>query len=392
MKNKLSVLLIVLCLFINCKTYSQIFATVDTRILLILHPSMICYDYNYQAFFRDQTPQKNFFDTLKKVQDAKAKAEKENEIINKEIDQLDKECNKISIELLREKETFAPGDITRYKREREALKSALTEQKKQKVENQNQIKLQQDKIQTMEHKIAELDSVLNNRANRVPNEENIKKYNELLERLYNKIGELELKKLDNLDKAMSELYLTPKETKERLNKISEEIKNIINEVAEKENCSLVIDNSFSIRNPNNKKENVIVADNLQPDVVSSSLFHSFNYFDLEPNEEDSSGIVIGSNMSKEKFIEHLTIGRSVALESNLKQYLFYKDYVPEKVANFTFGHLFLSGGKDITSKCAEQLFKKYNIPEYTRQRFEPVLVEYINGNKELSKGVYKYGY
>jgi len=381
MKNKLSVLLIVFCLFISCKAYSQTFATVDTRILLILHPSMVCFDYNNQAFFRNQDPDKISNEILKKLKEAQAKAEVENKEIDKEIDKLNKECNRISNELIREKESYTSNDLVEFRKQREALKSSLSEQKNKKVDNQSQIKLQQNKIKTIEDKIKELDDVLNNRANKVPNEENIKKYNEMLNNLYGQITDLELKKLDNIDKSMSALYLTKKETEEKLKSITAEIKNIINDIAQKEGCSLVIDNTYAVRDLNRKEKKVLISEEAEPDVTSSTLFHTLSNFKTEDID------ISGTFMPREEAIKHLTLGRSVQLENSLKQYLEYKDYLPTRVADLSFGTLFISGGKDITSLCANKLFEKYNVPEYTRQRYTPILTEYMKGNKSTLKGV-----
>ena len=83
-------------------------------------------------------------------------------------------------------------------------------------------------------------------------------------------------------------------------------------------------------------------------------------------------------MSKEEATEHITLGSAMNLEQNLLQYLEYKDWVPSKVSDFTFGSLFISGGKDFTVLCAKRLFDKYDVPEYVRQRFAPKLSEYLN--------------
>ena len=232
---------------------AQDFATVDTRILLILHPSMNCYDYKNSAFFRDNNPEKNSTETFKKLKAAQKKADKENEEINKELKNLDKQRFELSNELLREEQVFAPGDLENMKKRKNDLEAVLSEMRKKNVETTDQIRLHNSKIKDIENNIAELDAVLKNPSSITPNKKNIEKYKELIKNIDKRKAELKKQILENNDNAMKALYLTQKETEEKLTKIRNEIKQIIKEVAEKEKCSLVIDNSYAIRDPEREK-------------------------------------------------------------------------------------------------------------------------------------------
>ena len=369
---KKSLFLFIFVLFASCELYSQSFATVDTRILLILHPSMTCFDYKNSAFFRDQNQDKVSSEVFKELKAAQAKANKENEIYYKEIEELKKERSALSISLLREEQVFAPGDLQILKKNKVDMEKALAEMRKKKVSGFEQIKLNNSKIAALEKEIDEINAVITNPASIVPNKENIDKYKERINNIDIKINDLNDKILLNQDKSMSAIYLTQAETEERLTKIRDEIKQIISEIAKEENCSMVIDSSFAMRDPEREARKVILSGiEENQDVVSASLFHSFTNY--QPDLEFAKHLDMPEG---ESAVQHLIVGRSIGLEQNLKQYLEYRDYVPAKVADFTFGSLFISGGKDLTSLCAKRLFDKYDIPEYTRQRFLPVLKEY----------------
>ena len=278
----------------------------------------------------------------------------------------------VSTALIREMNVFAPGERKRMEQEVGVMKSVLAQMKVETVGNMDEIKVHNQKIKDLEDKITFLDAKVKNPASFKPNEKKVKEYKERIAAIDKKIAELNLEIIDNNDKAMSALYLTRKETEERLTKIRNELKEIITSVAADENCSLVIDNTYGVREYDSKTKKSITSGNENPDVGSSALFRSFLSF-----KPDVEGIDTNI-MSKEEASEHLILGSAMSLEQNLQQYLEYKDWVPSKVSDFTFGSLFISGGKDLTVLCAKRLFDKYDVPEYVRQRFAPKLSEYLN--------------
>ncbi|MBR4328804.1 MAG: hypothetical protein IKO19_13515 [Candidatus Riflebacteria bacterium] len=351
---------------------AQNFATVDTRLLLILHPQMVGYDYNNGAFFRNPDKIEVSNKIKMELQKAQKTADIANEKISKQIKELESERLAVSTALIREMNVFAPGERKRMEQEVGVMKSVLAQMKVETVGNMDEIKVHNQKIKDLEDKITFLDAKVKNPASFKPNEKKVKEYKERIAAIDKKIAELNLEIIDNNDKAMSALYLTRKETEERLTKIRNELKEIITSVAAEENCSLVIDNTYGVREYDSKTKKSITSGNENPDVGSSALFRSFLSF-----KPDVEGIDTNI-MSKEEASEHLILGSAMSLEQNLQQYLEYKDWVPSKVSDFTFGSLFISGGKDLTVLCAKRLFDKYDVPEYVRQRFAPKLSEYLN--------------
>lgn len=368
--------LIIFCVtslvFISNSLFAQGFATVDTRILLILHPSMVGFDYNNGAFFRNP----NQIEISNKIRDelrkAQEKADIANENIFKQIKELESERLSASNCLIKEMDVLSPSERKKMEKDIGVMKNVLTKLKNSTVADMEQVRTQNEKIKELEKQIANLEAVVENPANFLPNEKNIKEYENRIATIDKKIIELKAEIIDNNDKAMSALYLTRKETEEKLTTIRNELKEIIKSVADEEGCSLVIDNSYGIREYDSDKKRSIVSGNDNPDVGSSALFRSFLSF-----KPDVEGIDTNV-MSKDKAIEHITLGAATGLEQNLKQYLEYKDWVPSKVADFTFGSIFISGGKDLTVLCAKRIFDKYDVPEYVRQRFSPKLSEYLN--------------
>ena len=371
-KKYLYIFFVTAFIFYSNTLFAQGFATVDTRILLILHPQMVGFDYNNGAFFRNPDQVEVSNKIRMELQKAQEKADIANENIFKQIKELESERIAVSNALMREMNVFAPGERKKMEQELDIMKKAVSEMKSSTVADMNQVRYQNQKIKDLENQISALEARHDNPAAVVPNEKNIKEYEDRIASIDKKITELNAEIIDNNDKAMSALYLTRKETEERLTNIRNELKEIINAVAAEEKCSIVIDNSYGIREYDSNTKKSIISGNDNPDAGSSALFRSFLNF-----KPDVEGIDT-SVMSKEEATEHITLGSAMNLEQNLLQYLEYKDWVPSKVSDFTFGSLFISGGKDLTVLCAKRLFDKYDVPEYVRQRFAPKLSEYLN--------------
>ena len=371
-KKYLYIFFVTAFIFYSNTLFAQGFATVDTRILLILHPQMVGFDYNNGAFFRNPDQVEVSKKIRMELQKAQEKADIANENIFKQIKELESERIAVSNALMREMNVFAPGERKKMEQELDIMKKAVSEMKSSTVADMNQVRYQNQKIKDLENQISALEARHDNPAAVVPNEKNIKEYEDRIASIDKKITELNAEIIDNNDKAMSALYLTRKETEERLTNIRNELKEIINAVAAEEKCSIVIDNSYGIREYDSNTKKSIISGNDNPDAGSSALFRSFLNF-----KPDVEGIDT-SVMSKEEATEHITLGSAMNLEQNLLQYLEYKDWVPSKVSDFTFGSLFISGGKDLTVLCAKRLFDKYDVPEYVRQRFAPKLSEYLN--------------
>ena len=380
-KALLPILVLALSIGIMAPIYAQNpnFGTVDTRILLILHPSMENFDYVNERFFRDTNPNKDITDTLNKLNEAQKKADLKNAAREEEIKRLQKESCEVITALNRAKYVFAAGDVEKLKKTKSQLESSIETLNKNYAPGKISVDATQEQIEVYKTKIAEIDALLKN-ANAVKiDEKEVKKHENRLKEIDKKIAECKVKQYENIDESMNAMYLTRKETEERLTIIKKDIKKIISLIAEKENCSIVIDNSFALRDPvraNRKVVNTQISPTA--DVTSTALFHSFTNYELtEEQAIKDTGIQDGKQA-----MNHLLYASFGNLEDKLRSYLQHRDYVPAKVADFTFGSMFISGGKDLTSLCAQRIFEKYNVPDDIRQRFVPVLKEYLGEKGE----------
>ncbi|HAE37042.1 MAG TPA: hypothetical protein DCG57_00195, partial [Candidatus Riflebacteria bacterium] len=115
-----------------------------------------------------------------------------------------------------------------------------------------------------------------------------------------------------------------------------------------------------------------------PDIVSAAMFHSFANLTIDPELQKNLTGPEGAPLPP----EHLTVGRSLGMRSNLTQYLDFRNYMPEKVADFSHGRLFLSGGTDLTPWVARQLFDRYKVPEFVKNSFMQLIRNYLDIEKD----------
>ena len=215
-KKYLYIFFVTAFIFYSNTLFAQGFATVDTRILLILHPQMVGFDYNNGAFFRNPDQVEVSNKIRMELQKAQEKADIANENIFKQIKELESERIAVSNALMREMNVFAPGERKKMEQELDIMKKAVSEMKSSTVADMNQVRYQNQKIKDLENQISALEARHDNPAAVVPNEKNIKEYEDRIASIDKKITELNAEIIDNNDKAMSALYLTRKETEERI--------------------------------------------------------------------------------------------------------------------------------------------------------------------------------
>lgn len=353
-------------------------ATVDTRILLMLHPQMSGFDYSNGRFFRNP-------DGLD-IEKAVAQLKSAQESAAKECIPLRENCQKlmqqkfaVSQQLTRLTGAPAPGDLENFRREKALLEASLQEVKRQKPANREAERLFAARQVDLQDRLNIINSRLAGDMNNLSPDTNEKE-------LKNKLATIETGLRENAEKisaieekALAAIYLTSDETEKRLNQITEEIDKLIRKAAEESKIAVVIDNSFAMRTPKRKEKlKMIPATDEAPDVVSSSLFHSFNNLTINP---DVAANITGPDNSPLP-PEHLVVGRSIGMQSNLTQYLEFRNYLPEKVADFSHGRMIISGGTDLTPWIARQLFDSYKIPDAMKNSFMQALRNYLNFDKE----------
>lgn len=354
-------------------------ATVDTRILLMLHPQMNGFDYSNGRFFRDQTGRKDVTRVINDLKAAHEKADKDTKALKEQQQKLFAERFQLVQQQTRATGSLAPGDLEKLQKEKASLDSALQELNRQAPANRDAERLfaarkvdLADRIAILNERLTGLNSADNQEKLAAELQEKIAKLDKQLTDLAGQIAAVE-------EKAVSAVYLTSEETEARLQTIRDEISSLIKKAAAESKVATVIDASFAMRSPERKdRMKMIPAVDESPDVVSSSLFHSFNNLTIDPELQKNVSGPDGSELPA----EHLVVGRAIGMQSNLTQYLEFRHYLPEKVADFSHGRLFISGGTDLTPWVARQLFDRYKVPDSVKNSFMMALRSYLNFDKE----------
>jgi hypothetical protein len=368
----------VICLFMPVQTQAQTeggWATVDTRILLMMHPDMSGFDYANGRFFREKKLDKDINQVVAELKKAHEKSAMESAPLREKQKKILQERFALVQKKTRALQVLAPGDIERLERSKIELQSAYRELERQQPKDRTAEKLFNARKADIARRLAEIQGYLTGTGN----EEERRK---LAETLQQQIGELD-KSLTELaaeigkiqDKAVASVYLTGEETAARLEKIKAEINKLVQQAASDSKIAVVMDSSFAMRSRARKDRlSTIPATEDAPDIVSAALFHSFANLTIDPELAKNLTGPEGSPLPP----EHLTVGRSLGMRSNLKQYLDFRNYMPERVADFSGGRPFLVGGTDLSPWVARQLFERYKVPEFVKNSYMQLLREYLD--------------
>lgn len=365
---------------VTMQTHAQDgWATVDSRILLMLHPQMKNFDYSNGRFFREQLSKKDINKVMNELKAAREKAQSESKSVKDQQQQLFLKRFELIKQKTRAKGLLAPGDLERLQKEKTTLEGAMQELLRQKPTNRDAERLFAARKVDLNDRLSIIDQKINGQGDSKTNQEIGKNFQLKIDEIDQQIIELGDKVRKIEENSVSTIYLNSEETEKRLTAIKEEIRELIKKAAEESKIATVMDTSFAMRSPVRKdKMKMIPAVDESPDVVSSSLFHSFDNLTIDPKLQASLKGPEGEPLPA----EHLVVGRSLGMQSNLTQYLEFRNYMPEKVADFSHGRLFLSGGTDLTPWVARQLFDRYKIPESVKNSFMLALRNYLNFDKE----------
>ena len=352
--------------------------TVDTRILLMLHPEMNGFDYSNGRFFREKG-ERNIEKTIGELKTAQEQASKENAPLRERQTKLFQERFSLVQQKSRADGAPAPGDIEKFRKEKAVLESSLEEVKRQKPANRDAERLFAARRVDLQTRLEVINSRLAGAANPEETTKNADQLDEKIKKVDDELGKLADQIRANEEKSVQAIYLTSEETATRLTKIRDEIDTLIKKAAEESKIATVIDISFAMRTPTRKEKlKMIPATDEAPDVVSSSLFHSFNNLTIDPAFAATVPGPEGSPLPP----EHLIVGRSLGMQSNLTQYLEFRNYLPERVADFSHGRLFIMGGTDLTPWVARQLFDRYKVPDSIKNAFMVTLRNYLNFDRD----------
>jgi len=362
----------------DCQTEGG-WASVDTRILLMLHPDMAAFDYSNGRFFRDKKLDKDINKVVADLKKAREAGEKECAPLREQQKKLMQDRFALMQQKARAIQVLAPGDLERLERNKIELQTAYKELERQRPTDRNSEKIYRARKADIMRRLEAIQQHLTDSGTEEQRRAQAEKLQQQIDELNKSITEIADQIMKIEDKAIAAVYLTGEETDARLKKIKDEITSLIQQAAQESKIAVVMDSSFAMRSRVRKdKLAMIPAVDEAPDVVSASLFHSFANLTINPYLEKNLTGPDGSPLPP----EHLVVGRSLGMRSNLKQYLEFRNYMPEKVADFTGGRPFLTGGTDLTPWVARQLFERYKVPEFVRNSFMQLLREYLDVEKD----------
>ena len=378
----LMMIMAAICLFVPeaaiCQTEGG-WATVDTRVLLMLHPDMAGFDYANGRFFRDKKLDKDINKVVADLKKAREQAEKESLPLRERQKKLMQDRFALMQQKARALQVLAPGDIERLERSKVELQAAQRELQRQRPTDRNSEKIYQARKVDLVRRLAAIEEHLTGTGTEDQRRAQAEKLQQQIAELDKSVAEIAVQIGKIEDKAISAVYLTGEETEARLQQVKDEINSLIQQAAKESKIAVVMDSSFAMRSRIRKdKLTMISAVDEAPDIVSASLFHTFANLTIDPYLEKNLTGPDGSPLPP----EHLTVGRSLGMRSNLKQYLEFRNYMPEKVADFSSGRPFLVGGTDLTPWVARKIFDRYKVPELIKNSFMQLIREYLDIEKD----------
>lgn len=378
----LMMIMAAICLFVPeaaiCQTEGG-WATVDTRVLLMLHPDMAGFDYANGRFFRDKKLDKDINKVVADLKKAREQAEKESLPLRERQKKLMQDRFALMQQKARALQVLAPGDIERLERSKVELQAAQRELQRQRPTDRNSEKIYQARKVDLVRRLAAIEEHLTGTGTEDQRRAQAEKLQQQIAELDKSVAEIAVQIGKIEDKAISAVYLTGEETEARLQQVKDEINSLIQQAAKESKIAVVMDSSFAMRSRIRKdKLTMISAVDEAPDIVSASLFHTFANLTIDPYLEKNLTGPDGSPLPP----EHLTVGRSLGMRSNLKQYLEFRNYMPEKVADFSSGRPFLVGGADLTPWVARKIFDRYKVPELIKNSFMQLIREYLDIEKD----------
>lgn len=304
---------------------AQGWASVDSRLLMVLHPSMSNFDYSAGRFFRQ-----NF-------------SPARNEQLFIELNKAAEETGKKMSGLMRKE-------------------SALLEKRANLLTERNET------LADLAEKAASETYSIRGKYERVAEYE--KRYEEKLTALDRELSDL-YQSIDTVrDEAYAPIYLNRAETTSRLIEIKRDIKNMTQQIATQHGISVVFDSSYGLRPV--KKEGSQASLFVQPDdfdVLSSSLFHDLLNFKVETPPDAAQ---IGATT------DHMLVGGAYAKLDNLRKIAQLRQYLLPFASEFTPGSIFMVGGNDITAHVAQKIFEQYKVPETLKASYLMVIRDFLN--------------
>ncbi len=321
------------------------FATVDLRMLLILHPEMKDFDYINGRFLRADISQKNAPE------------------VRAQLEAMRKSTSPTIEKLLNKQSQLAQTRAETFVNKSNFVNRVLNNKPDESAKTRKLVNQAKKDYSAWSHKtFVELANPKTEIQIPQSKEEKSQMILEVDKKFKAQIASLDLELQDIGDQLkvareemFSPVYFTTAETIRKLRKIKEEISGLITQSASEKGIQIVMDTSFG-------SNQIRKADELTtlpfqpdtPDLISSKLFHNFaNWKPRENLPFDANGLPINP--------EHMAVNMQSNKIEEFKKYIESRFYLPE-MADVNFGRMFLVGGVDLTPEIAQKIFSKYSVP------------------------------
>lgn len=183
------------------------------------------------------------------------------------------------------------------------------------------------------------------------------------------------------ESALSPLYLSSQETELEMAAAKNEIYQLIAQTAKEQQVSMVLDASFGVTavclDPGIA---CIPRQSTSFDTTTASLFHQFTNWEAIP-----PGQIPMADGTKVDAAAHLAPQRMKNMVDMLQQQLEVRPYIPTGLARFSPGNPFLYGGTDLTAAVALKMFAQYRIPAELKNSFMMFIKNYTSFEQERAR-------
>ncbi|HOY67639.1 MAG TPA: hypothetical protein PLP29_12150 [Candidatus Ozemobacteraceae bacterium] len=183
------------------------------------------------------------------------------------------------------------------------------------------------------------------------------------------------------ESALSPVYLSTQDTEREVAQAKNEISQLIAQAAQENRVTMVLDATFAVTAVCLDQGIACVPRQSGSfDTTTAALFHQFcNWENIPP------GMIPMADGTKVDAAAHLAPQRMKNMIDTLQQQLDVRPYVPNGLARFSPGNLFLYGGNDLTPAVARKMFAQYRIPEELKNSYMLFLKEYASFEQERAR-------
>ncbi|HNW35933.1 MAG TPA: hypothetical protein PKM25_13425, partial [Candidatus Ozemobacteraceae bacterium] len=192
---------------------------------------------------------------------------------------------------------------------------------------------------------------------------------------------IETEKILAQESALGPIYLSSQETEREVTLAKNEISQLIAQTAQENQVAMVLDSTFGVTAVClDSQIACIPRQSTSFDTTTTSLFQQFTNWEAIP-----SGQIPLADGTKVDAATHLAPQRMKNMIDMMQQQLEVRPYIPTGLAQFSPGNLFLYGGVDLTAAVARKMFTQYRIPEELKNSYMLFIRDYAAFEQNRSR-------